>query len=95
MKTWTCQKCGRDYPDEGKPIRCLCPAGGSALDVPPRRDRCIYRGAALREVPCGCKGKPYIYECSQFGECIPKLVQHPAAEPFACCQSCDLWESAE
>jgi hypothetical protein len=27
---WTCDKCNRSYPDTGKTIRCICPAGGSS-----------------------------------------------------------------
>ena len=27
--TWTCSKCNRSYPNEGKTIRCICRAGGS------------------------------------------------------------------
>lgn len=60
--------------------------------TPPRRDKCRHRGAVLRDVPCGCAGKPKVFECALHRECIVKKINHSAAEGFKCCQNCTDWE---
>jgi hypothetical protein len=49
------------------------PIARPAQDLP-----CYHRGGSLREINCGCSGKPKIYSCDLHGECyLRKLPKMP------------------
>ena len=69
---WACPKCNRDYPDKGKPIRCICKAGGSKSKTSGEYNPqwpCTHRGSELGILDCGCAGKPKVFDCSVHGVC--------------------------
>jgi hypothetical protein len=49
---------------------------------------CMYRGQPLREINCGCSGKPKIYECSKHGEAYLRKLPKMTKEMVAGCTMC-------
>jgi len=49
---------------------------------------CQYRGEAIREVNCGCSGKPKIYECKKQGESYLRKLPKMTAEMVQGCTMC-------
>jgi len=89
----TCEHCGRSRMLSIVKFRCNCQsAKQKQIAFSERRPKCKHRGSVLRDVPCGCAGKPKIFECVIHGECIVKKLAHEAAKPFKCCQECTEWE---
>lgn len=69
---WKCSKCNREYPDEGKSIKCLCSAGGDYKPANelgdsnpwPTTQQCIFLGELLGKLDCKCNHTIPVYECS-------------------------------
>lgn len=90
---WTCPACNRSYQTNDKRVRCICSCQRNASSTV-RQDYlpCLYRGSELREINCGCSGKPKIYECSKHGEAylrkLPKMPPESIAG-YTMCLTCD------
>jgi glycosyltransferase involved in cell wall biosynthesis len=91
-----CSSCNRFYSGKVKllPFYCSCGNVIENLEVsefsPVVKETlpCIYRGEALREINCGCSGKPKIYECQKHGEAYLRKLPKMTAEMIQSCTMC-------
>lgn len=62
---------------------------------------CIYRGKALREIDCGCSGKPKIYACEKHSEVylrkLPKMTKEQVQDCTMCldCEDRAMYRSGD
>lgn len=91
-----CNSCNRVYTGRVKllPFHCTCGnviesleyfEFGAAIkqDLP-----CLYRGKALREINCGCSGKPKIYACEKHTEAYLRKLPKMTKEQLEGCTMC-------
>lgn len=94
---FSCPSCHRRYGLKVKVLPFFCPCGARLDEITylaanpyerplpiarPTQDLpCHHRGETLREINCGCSGKPKIYACNLHGECyLRKLPKMPRSE---------------
>lgn len=94
-----CDKCYRQYDGPVKLLPFHCPCGNVMRDIVYENGEkvsrlidndlpCQFRGAELREINCGCSGKPKIYACTKHGEAYLRKLPKMTPEMIAGCTMC-------
>lgn len=92
---WQCQTCGRTYKikETAESARCSCGSSEAFASKVNRQDLpCVYRGKVIREINCGCEGKPKLLECEKHGSCFLRKLPKMKADAVAgskMCLDCD------
>lgn len=82
---WKCRNCNREYPDEGKSIKCICKFGGDSKQInelgdstpwPSHKD-CIFLGEFIGKLDCKCNHVLPVYECKVHQICTKRHTVHP------------------
>jgi hypothetical protein len=76
---FTCEKCGKSYNIKSTQKRIFCSCGSANLNPntsDPAADLpCVYRGAIVGDLNCGCAGKPKVYACEKHGKCALRKLK--------------------
>lgn len=98
-KRFQCPHCKKSYkhPIRVLPFYCRCGAvlheityqyGTQVVTQVSDDLPCQFRGAELREINCGCSGKPKIYACTKHGEAYLRKLPKMTPEMIAGCTMC-------
>ncbi len=101
---FSCPSCHRRYGLKVKVLPFFCPCGARLDEITylsanpyqqplpiarPTQDLpCHHRGQALREINCGCSGKPKIYACDLHGEAYLRKLPKMKPDMIAGCTMC-------
>lgn len=90
---FTCGSCNKQFKLKNPQRKIICSCGNQVITKAPEVDSspvpCLNRGEKIRGLDCKCAGKPMVYECNIFGECILNKVYHTKAKGFAVCRNCE------
>lgn len=89
---FACSQCGKSFKLANPQPKIVCSCGNQRIEPAEKQDDrpipCIHRNAELRTLNCNCVGKPKVYQCSLYGECLARDVSHAAAKPYRKCTKC-------
>ena len=103
LTQFKCNSCQRRYKFKVDVLPFYCRCGAVLHDITYTHSApqviddlgCRHRGAELREINCGCSGKPKIYSCQKHGEAYLRKLPKMTPEMIAGCTMCLICDDRE